>query len=63
MKKENPGKSFYPASERAMCPNMKLTTLEKVLWSLEEKRFEVTVPRDIMNKAQTCLRRMIDYKP
>jgi quinolinate synthase len=63
MKKENPGKSFYPASERATCPNMKLTTLEKVLWSLEEMRFEVTVPRDIMNKAQTCLQRMMDYKP
>lgn len=63
MQKENPEKTFYPASERATCPNMKLTTLEKVLWSLEEMRFEVTVPRDIMQKAQTCLRRMIDYKP
>ncbi|MDI6741876.1 MAG: quinolinate synthase NadA [Smithella sp.] len=63
MRKENPGKVFYPASERATCPNMKLTTLEKVLWSLEEMRFEVTVPADIMQKAQTCLQRMIDYKP
>jgi quinolinate synthase len=42
---------------------MKLTTLEKVLWSMEEMGFEVTVPPDIMNKAGTCLRRMIDYKP
>jgi quinolinate synthase len=62
MKKENPGKIFYPASERATCPNMKLTTLEKVLWSLEEMGFEVTVPQDIMNKARTCLQRMMDYK-
>ena len=63
MQKENPGKIFYPAAQRATCPNMKLTTLEKVLWSLEEMGFEVTVPRDIMQKAKTCLQRMIDYKP
>ena len=63
LKKENPGKLFHPVSERATCPNMKLTTLEKVLWSLEEMGFEVTVPQDIMNNARTCLRRMIDYKP
>jgi quinolinate synthase len=42
---------------------MKLTTLEKVLWSLEEMGFEITVLPDIMNKARTCLQRMIDYKP
>jgi quinolinate synthase len=63
LKKENPEKIFYPVSERATCPNMKLTTLEKVLWSMEEMGFEVTVPQDIMNKARICLRRMIDYKP
>jgi len=63
MQKENPGKYFYPASEQATCPNMKRTTLEKVLWSLEEMGFEVTVPQDIIHKARTYLRRMIDYKP
>jgi len=63
MQKENPGKIFYPAAPRATCPNMKLTTLEKVLWSLEEMGFEVAVPRDIMQKAKTCLQRMTDYKP
>ena len=63
MKKENPDKSFYPASDRATCPNMKRTTLEKVLWSLEEIGHEVTVPQDIMRKAKTCLQRMIDHKP
>ena len=63
MRKEAPDKTFYPASDRATCPNMKRTTLEKVLWSLEEMGFEVTVPQDIMKKARTCLQRMIDYKP
>jgi len=63
LKKENPGKTFHPLSERASCPNMKLTTLEKILWSLEEMEHEVTVPPDIMCRARKSLQRMIDYKP
>lgn len=61
LKKENPDKTFYPASDQAACPNMKLTTLEKILWSLEEMGFEVTVPPDIMSKARYCLQKMIDH--
>jgi len=61
LKRENPGKSFYPASERAVCPNMKLTTLEKVLWSFEEMQHEVTVPPDIIEKARKSLKIMIDH--
>ena len=48
LKKENPRKVFYPASEQAVCPNMKLITLEKVLWSLEDLVHEVRVPEDYM---------------
>jgi quinolinate synthase len=59
LKKENPGKTFYPAYNRAICPNMKLTDLEKVLWSLEEERFEITVPDDIAKKAKTAIDKMI----
>ena len=44
LKKENPGKKFIPVSEQAICPNMKLITLEKILWSLEEMAPEVKVP-------------------
>lgn len=61
LKKENSGKSFYPVSERATCPNMKLTTLEKVLWSLEEMQYEVTVPPDIIEKAKKSLQIMLDH--
>jgi quinolinate synthase len=59
MKKENPGKSFYPASDKATCPNMKRITLEKVLWSLEDLTYEITVPQDIMNKARLSIERML----
>ncbi len=34
LRKENPGKKFIPASQQAICPRMKLITLENVLWSL-----------------------------
>jgi len=59
MKKENPGKNFYPASDKAVCPNMKRTSLEKVLWSLEDMTNEITVPQDIMDKARLAIERMI----
>ena len=59
MKKENPGKSFYPASDNATCPNMKRITLEKVLWSLEDLTYEITVPQDVMDKARLSIERML----
>jgi quinolinate synthase len=59
MEKENPGKIFYPASEKAVCPNMKRTNLEKVLWSLEDMIYEITVEPDIMDKARLAIERML----
>jgi quinolinate synthase len=61
LRKENPGKAFYPLSERAVCPNMKRTTLEKVLWSLEDMKYEVSVPDEIMVKARKSLKAMLRY--
>lgn len=59
MKKENPQKNFYPASEKAVCPNMKGTTLEKVLWSLTDMTHEITVAPEIADKARLAIERMI----
>ena len=59
LKKENPGKRFIPASEQAICPNMKLITLEKILWSLEEMQPEVKVPEAIRLKAKTAVDKML----
>jgi quinolinate synthase len=59
MKKENPGKNFYPASDKAVCPNMKRTTLEKVLWSLTDVTHEIIVPQDIADKARLSIERML----
>jgi quinolinate synthase len=57
--KENPDKKFYPASDKAVCPNMKLITLEKVLKSLETLTPEVKVPEEIRIKAKACVDRML----
>ena len=62
MEKENPGKIFYPASKFAICPNMKSTTLEKVLWSLEDNVHEILVPNDVMIRARRSIERMIGAK-
>lgn len=60
LKKENPGKKFIPASERATCPNMKKTTLEKILEALETMQPEVKVPEEIRVKALACVQRMLE---
>ncbi len=59
LKKENPGKRFIPASEQAVCPNMKLITLDKVLWSLEAMAPEVRVPGPVRLKARAAVDRML----
>ena len=60
LKKDNPQKEFYPASERAACPNMKRTTEEKILWALEELKEEVKVPDDIRSRARISIDRMLE---
>ena len=60
LKQDNPNKEFYPASERAVCPNMKRTTQEKILWALEELKEEVKVPDDIRSRAKKAIDRMLE---
>jgi quinolinate synthase len=62
MRRANPDKVFYPATEKAVCPNMKLTTLEKILWSLQEMQTEVVLDQDTIYKARQCIRRMLEYR-
>jgi quinolinate synthase len=63
LRRENPGKRFIPVSEQAICPNMKLTTLEKVLWSLEEMTHEVKVSQEVRHKAIAAVDKMLRVKP
>ena len=63
LKKENSRATYIPGSEQAYCENMKKITLEKVLWSLEDMTYEVTVPQDIAVAAKRSLDRMISVLP
>ena len=60
LKKDNPTKEFYPASEAAVCPNMKRTTQEKILWALEELKEEVRVSDEIRRRARHAIDRMLE---
>jgi len=61
LEKQNPEKRFFPASDQALCPNMKKMTLEKVLAALEGNAgMVVTVPEDIAEKARKSLTRMME---
>ena len=60
LKQDNPEKEFYPAAERAVCPNMKKTTQEKVLWSLENLREEVRVTDKVRRAAKKAIDRMLE---
>ncbi|OGB87990.1 quinolinate synthase [candidate division WOR-1 bacterium RIFCSPLOWO2_02_FULL_46_20] len=59
LQKESPVKRFYPALEQAICPNMKMTNMEKVLWSLEDMKTEVQVPKEIADRARLAIDRML----
>jgi len=59
LRKENPDKMFIPATEQAVCPRMKLVTLETVVWSLENMKYPVVVPEDIRKKAKAAVDRML----
>jgi quinolinate synthase len=59
LRKENPGKRFIPVSEQAICPDMKLITLEKVLRSLEKMSPEVKVTQEIRLRAKAAVDKML----
>jgi quinolinate synthase len=58
--KEAPQGRFYAASERAICRYMKKITLEKLLISLRDDVFEVTVPEDVADRARGAIQRMVE---
>jgi len=58
LRKENPEKEFFIAYEGAVCPNMKLTTLDRLYVSLKEGRHVVKVPEPTATKARKALERM-----
>ena len=62
LQKENPDKIFYPALNQAICPNMKLINVEKIMWSLEEEIYEIDLPEEVMDKARSSIEKMLQIK-
>ncbi len=59
MRKQNPEKTFVPASEKAECQYMKMISLPKVYDSLVEDKYHVTVPKKTADKARLAIERML----
>ncbi len=59
LRQENPDKEFFLASPALLCPNMKLTSLEDIFYSLETMTPVVTVPEEIRIPALQALNRML----
>ena len=62
MRKENPDKTLVPASEKAECQYMKMTTLEKVHDALVNEEHVITVPKETADKARLAINRMLEIK-
>ena len=63
LKKQNPEAEFFPASRRGICPNMKKISVDKVIASLENMQYEITVAGEIRLKAKKALDRMVEILP
>jgi len=63
LKKENPDAEFLPATERAICPNMKKITIDKVIASLEELKERISIDENMRVRAKKALDRMVEILP
>ena len=63
LKKENPNAEYIPAAERAICPNMKKITIDKVITSLEEMKERIVVEEEVRVMARKSLDRMVEIIP
>jgi quinolinate synthase len=59
LRRAYPDKTFYAANERASCAYMKVTTLPKVLASLQRMEHRITVPDEIAARARLAIERMV----
>ncbi len=60
LKKQNPEKEFFPASEKMLCKAMKIISLEDLKRALETLSPEIKVPEDIRQRAYRAVARMLE---
>ena len=60
LQQANPGKAFFPASDRMLCEDMKKISLEDILRCLETMQPQVSVPENIRKSALGAVQRMLE---
>lgn len=53
-------KEFILISDNMLCESMKLTTLDEILYSLENETYEITLDEDIRKRSARCIERMLE---
>jgi quinolinate synthase len=59
LQKRCPGKRFFPLTEKAICPTMKLTTVISVRDALANMQYEMTIPADVAAAARRAIEKML----
>ena len=60
LKRDYPNKNIIPIKSNLICPNMKMTSLEDILYVLETEQNEIFVEKDIAQRAVKCLNAMLE---
>ncbi len=60
LRADSPEKHFVLAYDGAVCPNMKLNTLDRLYLALKEEKHQVRVPEAVATKAREALERMLE---
>ncbi|MGI5817629.1 MAG: quinolinate synthase NadA [Armatimonadota bacterium] len=59
LRRENPDRTFYIVPH-TVCPNMKKTTAQKLVASLENMQYEITVDEEVAEGARRAVERMLE---
>ena len=59
LKRDYPDKEFILISENMLCESMKLTTLEEILYCLENETNEISLEEDVRVRSKNCIERML----
>ncbi|MCM1002776.1 MAG: quinolinate synthase NadA [Candidatus Gastranaerophilales bacterium] len=60
LRRDYPNKEFILISDNMLCESMKLTTLEEILYSLENETNEITLDEDVRLASAECIERMLE---
>ena len=59
LRRDYPDKIFHLISEKMLCESMKLTTLDEILYSLENEVNEITIDENIRKLSSSCIERLL----